>query len=64
MVKDKNYHSVQCKPYNIQKFITHSESIMNKKLFMGVFDSMLVKYGAVMVGYAVLGLPVFGPNKE
>lgn len=25
---------------------------------------MLVKYGAVMVGYAVLGLPVFGPNKE
>lgn len=37
---------------------------MNKKLFMGVFDSMLVKYGAVMVGFAVLGLPVFGPNKE
>ena len=31
---------------------------------MGVFDSMLVKYGAVMVGYAVLGLPVFGPGKE
>lgn len=25
---------------------------------------MLVKYGAVMVGYAVLGLPVFGPGKE
>ena len=37
---------------------------MNKKLFMGVFDSMLVKYGAVMVGFSVLGLPVFGPNKE
>jgi ATP-binding cassette subfamily D (ALD) protein 3 len=31
---------------------------------MGVFDGMLVKYGAVMVGYAVVGLPVFGPNKE
>lgn len=29
---------------------------------MGVFDSMLVKYGAFMVGYAVLGLPVFGPG--
>mgnify|MGYP006898467825 CR=1 FL=1 len=29
---------------------------------MGVFDSMLVKYGAVMVGYAVVGLPVFGPG--
>jgi len=31
---------------------------------MGVFDSMLVKYGAVMVGYAILGLPVFGPQSE
>lgn len=30
---------------------------------MGIFDSMLVKYGAVMVGYAVVGLPVFGPRK-
>ena len=30
---------------------------------MGIYDSMLVKYGAVMVGYAVLGMPVFGPNK-
>ena len=29
---------------------------------MGIFDSMLVKYGAVMVGYAVVGLPVFGPG--
>ena len=42
----------------------HSENIMHKKLYMGVFDSMLVKYGAVMVGYAVVGLPVFGPGKE
>ena len=31
---------------------------------MGFFDSMLVKYGAVLVGYAVVGLPVFGPGKE
>lgn len=31
---------------------------------MGIFDSMLVKYGAVMVGYTVLGLPVFGPNRH
>ena len=31
---------------------------------MGTFDSMLVKYGAVMVGYAILGLPVFGPGSE
>lgn len=25
---------------------------------------MLVKYGAVMVGYTVVGLPVFGPGRE
>lgn len=37
---------------------------MNKKLYMGVFDSMLVKYGAFMVGYGVLALPVFGSNSE
>ncbi len=37
---------------------------MNKKLYMGVFDSMLVKYGAFIVGYGVLGLPVFGSRAE
>ena len=31
---------------------------------MGVFDSMLVKYGAFMVGSGVLGLPVFGFGAE
>jgi ATP-binding cassette, subfamily D (ALD), member 3 len=31
---------------------------------MGVFDSMLVKYGAVMVAYGVLGIPVFGSKKD
>lgn len=25
---------------------------------------MLVKYGAVMIGYTVVGLPVFGPGRE
>jgi ATP-binding cassette subfamily D (ALD) protein 3 len=29
---------------------------------MGIFDNMLVKYGAVMTGYAIVGLPVFGPK--
>mgnify|MGYP006910314572 FL=1 len=42
----------------------HSEGIMNKKLYMGVFDSMMVKYGAFIVGYGVLGLPVFGSRSE
>ena len=47
-----------------QRHIKHSEGIMNKKLYMGVFDSMLVKYGAFIVGYGVLALPVFGSNAE
>lgn len=31
---------------------------------MGIYDSMLVKYGAVLVGYTIVGLPVFGPKSE
>jgi ATP-binding cassette subfamily D (ALD) protein 3 len=41
----------------------HIKDVLYKKFLMGVFDSLLVKYGAVMVGYAVVGLPVFGPRK-
>jgi len=47
---------------SFDKLIKHSRNIMNKKLFMGTFDSLLVKYGAVLIGYAVVGLPVFGPG--
>lgn len=42
----------------------HISSVYSKKFFMGIFDSMLVKYGAVMIGYTILGLPVFGGRKE
>ncbi len=38
--------------------------MLKKKFWMGIFDSMLVKYGAVMIGYTVVGLPVFGPGSE
>ena len=31
---------------------------------MGSIDSLLTKYGAVMIGYSVVGLPVFGPGSE
>jgi ATP-binding cassette subfamily D (ALD) protein 3 len=31
---------------------------------MGVFDSMLVKYGATIVGYGILGIPIFGINSD
>ena len=44
--------------------VAHINTILNKRFFMGTFDSMLVKYGATMVAYAVLGLPVFGPKKD
>ena len=37
---------------------------MYKKLFMGTFDSMLVKYGAVMCGYIVVGIPVFSIQNQ
>jgi len=42
----------------------HISSVYAKKFFMGIFDSMLVKYGAVMIGYSILGLPVFGGKKD
>ena len=44
------------------KLYSHINHVLRKKFLMGIYDSMLVKYGAVMVGYAVVGLPVFGPN--
>jgi len=46
------------------ELINHVKYVLHKRFLMGIFDSMLVKYGAVMVGYTVVGLPVFGPNRE
>ena len=46
------------------ELIDHIKYVLHKRFLMGIFDSMLVKYGAVMVGYTVVGLPVFGPNRE
>ena len=40
--------------------VSHINNIYSKKFSMGIIDSMLVKYGAVMTGYSILGLPVFG----
>jgi len=37
---------------------------MVNRLFMGCFDSILVRYGATIVGYAVIGMPVFGKHRE
>ena len=42
----------------------HIKNVLYKRFFMGIFDSMLVKYGAVCTGYTVLGLPIFGRKKD
>ena len=42
----------------------HVEKVMKQRFLMGIFDSMITKYGAVLVGYTILGLPVFGPGRE
>lgn len=46
------------------KLYRHTRLVALKRLWMGTYDSMLFKYGAVLVSYAVLGIPVFGSNKE
>lgn len=34
------------------------------RFFMGIIDSMLVKYGAYNLGIGILVLPIFGPDKD
>ena len=46
------------------ELVNHVKYVLYRRFIMGIFDSMLVKYGAVMIGYAVVGLPVFGPRRE
>ena len=50
------------KIYN--RLYNHIKDILDKKLWMGTFDSLLVKYGATLCGYGVLGIPVFGAGSE
>ena len=47
-----------------QNLYNHIVYVLKKRFWMGICDSMLVKYGAVMVGYTVVGLPVFGPGSQ
>lgn len=37
----------------------HLKDVAVKKFFMGIFDAMLTKFGATIVGTIILGLPVF-----
>lgn len=45
---------------SFNKLYQHSSNLYWKQALVGVFDAWLVKYGATMVGYAVVALPVFG----
>lgn len=47
-----------------EELVSHIKYTLYKKFKMGIFDSMLIKYGAVCVGYTIVGLPVFGPGRE
>ncbi|KRX09691.1 P-loop containing nucleoside triphosphate hydrolase [Pseudocohnilembus persalinus] len=47
-----------------KNLMSHQKVDMQKRLFMGTFDSILTKYGNVLLGYSILGLPVFGPGRE
>jgi ATP-binding cassette subfamily D (ALD) protein 3 len=47
-----------------KELLKHQAFIMYKKLYMGSFDSMLVKYGATMCGYTVVGIPVFSKGSQ
>ena len=49
---------------HFDKLTKHKDELMEKRMYMGVLDSMIVKYGATIVGYSILGLPVFGPGSE
>lgn len=53
------------KMYEIfKKLMNHNYYVADKKFYIEIFDSLLLKYGAFMVSYSILGLPVFGKNKE
>ena len=49
---------------SFSKLIAHSFSIMRKRLVMGVFDSILVKYGAHIVGLGIIASATFQRKLE
>ena len=44
--------------------LVHIDDIYSKRFFMGIFDSLILKYGSVSVGYCLLGVPFFGKNNN
>ena len=48
----------------MSKLVKKVNEILFKRFYMGVFDGVFAKYGATMISYAVLGLPVFGRKNQ
>ena len=40
------------------------QKINLSRLYMGTIDSVLIKYGANVLGYFLIGIPVFGKKSE
>lgn len=46
------------------KIVQHLKEIIFKRFLMGSFDSVFVKYGATIIAYVVLSLPIFGSQRK
>jgi ATP-binding cassette subfamily D (ALD) protein 3 len=44
--------------------IAHKNDIYLKRFYMGIFDNMIYKYGANIIGYCLLAIPAFGQQQE
>lgn len=53
--------NMKSKFYDLLRLYRYSNKL---RFVMGIFDSILVKYGAYNVGLSILSIPVFGPGKE
>lgn len=49
---------------DFSKIVRHLKEIVFKRFLIGSFDSVFVKYGATIIAYAVLSLPVFGSQRK
>jgi ATP-binding cassette subfamily D (ALD) protein 3 len=44
--------------------IDQTKSVIYQRLFTGTFDSLFVKYGATLIGFTIVALPIFGPESS
>ncbi len=46
----------------MKRMLSHDSSLIYQRLFMGAFDSLFVRYGATLIGFTIVALPIFGPE--